>query len=113
MGGSATGQQRRMLGGMPGNLHARTDNQTIIVTTFRYMEKKPWRQGDVILNVIVGIYKQKAAYAVTQLLRNCNFSEVSEAGHFALSNFPGWDERTGCEESECKVVTGESKVQLH
>lgn len=38
---------------------------------------------------------------------------MSEFGRFVLSNFPGLDERTDCEESECKVVPGESKAQLH
>jgi hypothetical protein len=38
---------------------------------------------------------------------------VSKVGHFVLSKFPGWDERTDCEESVGKVVPGESEVQLH
>ena len=105
-----------MLSEMSGSLRART-LLTDIVTTFRYMQKKLRRQGDVILNVIVGICKQKGCICGNTLITKLQISEVPEVGRFVLSNFPGWVERADCEESEftftLQAVPGESKAQLH
>lgn len=75
------------------------------------MEKKPRRQGDVILNVIVGIFKQKGCICGNTVITKLQFFWGVRIWAFCSVEFPGWDEHTDCEESECKVVPGESKVQ--
>jgi len=53
--------------------HYQSVRQSDIVTTFRYVEKKRLRQGDVIPNVIMGICKQKGCMCGNTVITKLQF----------------------------------------